>query len=194
MNLGQAFARYAAADPHSAPVTQVGTRALLTLAMLAAIALAFFGMRRAWLGKAKKFAHLPAPESAVPSEAVAIGEPALARFAGTTSAGNWLDRIVVHGLGTPRAIEVQIFDSGIALTDGNDFSLWIPKSKISSVRTGRGLAGDVVEPDGMFIITWTLGNDSLDSGIRMERHLEHERMAQLLTGFNGTEVTQGAGA
>ena len=193
MNLGQGFARFTAADPHSAPITQVGTRTLLTLAMLAAIALAFFGMRRAWLGKEKKFAHLPAPETTVPSGAVALGEPALARFAGTTSAGNWLDRVVVHGLGTPRAIEFQVFDSGLSITDGNDYSLWIPKSKISGIKTGRGLAGDVVEPDGMFLVTWALGSDSLDSGIRIERHSEHERIAQLLSGFKSSDIMQGDG-
>lgn len=194
MNLGQLFALISAADPQSAPVTQIGMRSLLTLGMVAFIALAFFGMRRAWLGKAKKFAHLPAPESEVPASAISLGDSSLARFAGTTSAGNWLDRVVVSGLGTPRAVEVQVFNSGLSVTDGREFSLWIPKESISSVKTGRGIAGDVVEPDGMFIVTWTLGTELLDSGIRIERHSEHERIANLLNGFNASGVTQGAGA
>jgi hypothetical protein len=59
--------------------------------------------------------------------------------------------------------------------------LWLPKQDIVAVRTGRGIAGDVVEPDGMIIVSWTLGDTTLDSGIRVSRNADHEQVLGELT-------------
>lgn len=165
--------------PHSAPVTQWGPRLAFTFLTLLIIALAVVGMRRGWKGKAKKFAELVAPESALPTDAHLLCGPLEARFAGTTTHGNWLDRVTVFDLGTPRGVAVSLYQEGLWLTDSDTFSLWIPKSAITKITTSRGLAGDVVEPDGMIIIEWALAQTAesqvmaLDSGIRIARHDDH---------------------
>ena len=167
------------ATPHSAQVTQWGPRLAFTFLTLLVIGLAVLGMRRGWNGKARKFAPLSAPESDIPADAQLLCGPFEARFAGTTTHGNWLDRVTVHGLGTPRGVAVSLFQDGLWLTDSDEFSLWIPKAAITNVATSRGLAGDVVEPDGMIIIEWALAQTAesqvmaLDSGIRITRHDDH---------------------
>lgn len=162
------------------------SRILFTLLVLAVIALALWGMRRAWLAKGKKFAHLPMPATNIPTDAIAKTDFYQARFAGSTVSGSWLDRITVHGLGTVRSVTVAAFDSGVFVTDGGNFNLWLPLGQISSVRTSRGIAGDVVEPEGMIIFTWQLGGVAIDTGIRVTRHQDHEvfltAVAQALNG------------
>jgi len=152
----------------------VTSRIIFTLAVIAIIGLAIWGMRRAWLGKAKKFSHLPAPESAVPANSIAVTDAFESRFAGSTVSGQWLNRITVHALGTPRGVVASVNSDGIFIKDDADFSLWLPKADLTAVRTGRGIAGDVVEPQGMVILTWTLGDQSIDTGLRINRNSDHE--------------------
>lgn len=161
-------------SPHSAPITQVTSRTILTFAVIAIIALAIWGLRRAWLGKAAEFAALPAPASTLPTTATALTPAYPARFAGTTVSGQWLKRVTVHGLGTPRGITASVYREGIYLTDDANFSLWLALESITGLRAGRGIAGDVVEPDGMVILTWKLGEQLLDTGLRISRHEDHQ--------------------
>lgn len=161
-------------EPHSAPVTHVTSRIIFTLVVFAVIGLAIWGMRRAWLGKATKFADLPAPQSQVPVSSIPVTEEVTARFAGSTVSGQWLNRITAHALGTPRGVVASVHSDGIFIKDDGDFSLWLPKSDLTQVRTGRGIAGDVVEPEGMVILTWNLGEQSIDTGLRVNRNLDHE--------------------
>lgn len=164
--------------PHSAPVTYLTSRILLTLLVVGVIALSLWGMRRAWLAKSRQFRDLPQPASAVPHGSVATTEPFEARFAGSTVSGQWLNRITVHALGTPRSVVAMVHDDGIVITDDADFTLWISRTAISTIHTGRGIAGDVVEPDGMVIVTWTLGEQLIDTGLRISRHEEHDIFIQ----------------
>jgi len=88
---------------------------------------------------------------------------------------------VTYDLGTPRGVTVAVSPDGLWLTDDTDFNLWLPAQDIVGVRTSRGIAGDVVEPDGMIIVSWTLGDTTLDSGIRVSRHADHELVLAELT-------------
>lgn len=180
MTAFNAIARLAA-EPHSAPVTHWGPRLAFTFITVAVIALAVWGMRRSWEKKARQFAHLPAPAAQAPSDVTWTAGPVEARFAGTTTTGQWLNRVVTHNLGTPRGVQVSVSPQGLLLTDETDFRLWIPTQDIVAVRTGRGIAGDVVEPDGMIIVSWTLGDTTLDSGIRVSRNADHEQVLGELT-------------
>lgn len=185
----------------SAPVTNVGLRTLLTLVVIAIILLSVYGMFRGWRKKFK--ANLAPIQNDIPAGANAISPKVAARFAGTTTANNWLDRITNYELGTPRGIDFQVFDQGIYFTDTQEFKLWISKEQISQVRTGRGIAGDVVEKDGMLIFTWQLGETLLDTGVRVSRHADHELIVTALNSFPNagtlpknadTGIDMGAGA
>lgn len=169
----------------SAPITNLGPRLAMTGIMVAIVALAFFGMRRAWVAKGKRFELAPAPLG-VSDDLASVAGPFEARFAGTVTAGNWLDRVTVHGLGTPRSISATFAHEGLALVDSQGTSVWsilIPIRSIESVQTGRGIAGDVVEPNGMIVVTWHLGYLRLATGIRVTRHLEHQELLETLNAY-----------
>lgn len=169
----------------SAPVTDLGPRMAMVGIMVAIVIAAFFGMRRAWVAKGKRFELAPAP-LAVAEDVASISGPFDARFAGTVTAGNWLDRVTVHGLGLPRSISATFTHDGLALVDSAGVDTWsilIPIRSIESVQTGRGIAGDVVEPDGMIVVTWHLGYLRLATGIRVTRHAEHQELLETLNTY-----------
>ena len=162
-------------SPESQPITAIGPRALFTLLTIVAISLAFAGMRLGWVRTARRFNFLPKPESTVPADAKLALPAVEARLAGTTIAGKWLDRVNTYDLCTPRAVEVSTYDIGVFITDGENFNLWIPQLRTSAIARGRGIAGDVVEPEGLIVLTWRLGDTDLDTGIRVQRHSDHEK-------------------
>ena len=168
-------------SPHSRPITSIGPRALFTVVTLVAISLAFAGMRLGWVRTARRFSFLPKPESAVPSDAKLALSPVAARLAGTTLAGKWLERVNTYDLCTPRAVEVGVYDIGVFITDSEEFNLWIPQLQISAIARSRGIAGDVVEPEGLIVLTWQLGDTYLDTGIRVQRHSDHEKTFEALS-------------
>lgn len=164
----------------SAPITHIAQRSILVAVVFFAIGLAFLGMRSAWVKKSRAFSNLPKPLRFANEESVIVVGPVEGRFSGTTTAGNWLDRVTVHDLGLPQSITVSVHDDGLHLRGSGDFALWIPREQIHGVRTSRGLAGDVVEPDGMIIVAWRLGYQDVDSGIRVSRHADHEQILAAL--------------
>jgi hypothetical protein len=165
----------------SAPVTEIGKRAFLTLIMFVLIGLSFWGMRIGWKNRSRQDIELPSTD--IPAGAIKFTEPLLARFAGTTTSGSWLDRITNFDLGTPRGVDLQVFNTGIYLSDQSQFSLWIAKEQITNIATKQGIAGDVVEKDGMLVITWKLGDLLVDSGLRVNRHADHELIVSALKTF-----------
>lgn len=176
----------------SAPVTDIPQRTLLTLLVIGVIALAFFAMRKGWQNKSKR--KVDQISTAIPNGAVAISTSVDARFAGSTTSGNWLDRITDQNLGTPRGISLQVFQEGLFMTDLGDFNLWISIESIKKIKTGQGIAGDVVEKNGMLLITWQLGDLAIDTGVRVNRHLDHELIVSAVQNFPGKLQSAEVGA
>ena len=101
----------------SAQVTDWGPRIALTLLVLAVIGLAIWGMRRGWLARGRRQADLPAPPT-VPPHVVADGPgvPAVpGMYVATTSTGDLLDRIVVHGLGNRGRADLYLRTDGVLI-------------------------------------------------------------------------------
>ena len=86
-----------ARSAESAPVTQWLLRLLLVGVVIALIALVLFGMRRGWRARGERQSALPAPPVEGLEQATLGPVPGV--FVGSSSAGDWLDRIVVHYLG-----------------------------------------------------------------------------------------------
>ena len=89
-------------------VTKWGPRIALTLIVLIIIGLALWGMRRGWKNKAHKQDAIPAPATVPTTEAALIGGPTEGTYLASTTAGQWLDRIVVHSLGVPSRATVSL--------------------------------------------------------------------------------------
>jgi hypothetical protein len=155
-----------AAEPTSAPVTQWPLRILLVLIVVGVIALVLLGMRRGWLRRARSQEDLPAPPmpDRVPEGAEAI--PGV--FLGSTSHGDWLDRIVVHDLGVRSRVSAQVLPEGVALWREGARDLLIPTASLRGAAMARGIAGKAYERDGVLVITWDLGGRLIDTGLRAD--------------------------
>ena len=153
----------------------------VTLLFLA-LGLAYLGMWLGWQRRARKHdlpPLLPAPAvSDLPPAKLEAG----GRYFGTTVSGDWLDRVVAQGLGTRSMVRLRLSAEGLDVVRvGGSFR--IPSAALRSARHDQGIAGKVVPPHGLLVVTWQHGKVLLDSGFRLEPSKGGEGSAQ------GTGVT-----
>ena len=139
---------------------------LSVLILFGLLLLAYFGMWRGWRRRAGKH-DLPA---LVPLPPVAeLPEPRLqagARYFGTTVAGDWLDRVVARGLGARSSCRLQLSADGLDVVRLAG-SFRIPADALRGARHDQGIAGKVVPPHGLLVVTWQHGDLTLDTGFRL---------------------------
>lgn len=136
------------------------------LLLLGALLLAYLGMWRGWRRRARK--HDLPPLVAAPSVAD-LPEPKLvggARYFGTTVAGDWLDRVVARGLGARSSCRLNLSGEGLDVIRLAG-SFRIPASALRGARHDQGIAGKVVPPHGVLVVTWQHGDLTLDTGFRL---------------------------
>jgi hypothetical protein len=146
-----------------APVTNWPLRIVLVGVVIAVIGLVCWGMWRGWKRRGARQADIPSP---APVGAGPFAQRVSGLFLGTSRAGDWLDRIVVHGLGVPSRAHCLVGSSGIAFerTGAPDFA--IPVDDLHGVRIDRGVAGMVRERNGVIVLTWQLGSAQVECGFR----------------------------
>jgi hypothetical protein len=161
-----------ATDRVSPSVTAWPERLALTLGMIVVIALAVLGMWWGWRARSRRQSDLAAPQefTGEVGTLLAVSE---GRYLGTCRAGDWLDRIVAHGLGAPSAAALNVIPAGMVLTREGAPDLFIPIESVDSVRADRALAGQVLERDGVIVIRWRLGDTLVDTGFHGDRAAEH---------------------
>ncbi len=171
-------ASWAAAE--SAAVTDWGPRILLTAAVVLVIILATWGMWRGWRARAASQASMPPPAPA-PQRGRDLPGPGVAgRYVATTSAGDLLDRIVVHGLGHRGRAWLAITPEGVLITRRGEPDLWIPGASMSDVRLGSGQAQQAFEAGGLVLIEWQLGDRRVETGFRADDPQQHIETAREL--------------
>jgi hypothetical protein len=87
-------------------------------------------------------------------------------YVGTTTAGNWQDRIVAGGLGHRAATEIRLYDNGVLMDRAGGRPLWIPAGALTDARADRALAGKAMGTDGLLVFRWRLGEHEVESGVR----------------------------
>ncbi|MEV4561283.1 hypothetical protein AB0K51_30435 [Kitasatospora sp. NPDC049285] len=144
-----------------------------TVGLLIVIALAYWLMRQGWNWRRTLQSELPPP----PAAPALLDSPALlaasGRYHGTTTAGNWLDRVVAHGLGTRSLAELTLTERGLLIDRPGETGLWIPAEELAGARLDSGIAGKVV-PAGLLVIGWKLAGTGLESGFRLDAAAEHD--------------------
>ena len=142
------------------------TRTLLSVAIVALVLLGVAGMARGWRNKGRRQADLPG----LPAVPTGLGEPLVDDVEGvyvaTTSAGDWLDRIVVHGLGVRSNAHLTVARPGVLLTREGAPDVFVPAERLTGVQLAKGMAGTVVEDDGLVVLTWQHGDRQLATGFR----------------------------
>jgi hypothetical protein len=143
-------------------------RALLTIACLAVLALAVWGLRVGWRHRAGRQSDLPPlpRRPAQPGAVLAQAETGL--YVGTTYASSWQDRVVAQGLGARAAAALRVYPSGVAFDREGAELIFVPATAVVEARLAPGLAGKVVGAGGLFVVRWRLGEQVLDSGFRAD--------------------------
>jgi hypothetical protein len=170
----------------SAPLTHLGPRLALTAAILALLALCYWGMWRGWKARQARQADIP-PLPPVP--AVGALGPLRAEAEGTyvvtTSAGDWLDRIAVHGLGVRSLAMLAVHDAGVLVARVGAPDLFVPAPALRGVRLERGMAGKFVEEGGLVVMTWQHGERELDTGFRPRAAADRDVLVATLGALAG---------
>ncbi|GGV10546.1 hypothetical protein GCM10010275_59310 [Streptomyces litmocidini] len=177
-----------AAERKSAEVTDWAGRLGWVVGLLLFVAFVYWLMRQGWKWRGSLQSDLPdlpaAPEQAGEATLTLSG-----RYHGSTTAGQWLDRIVAHGLGARSRVELTLTDAGIEVVrpGANDF--FVPAAAVRGARLDKGIAGKVLPEGGLLIITWEHGGKPLDSGFRSDRAAEHTAWVEALNSMNAVSTT-----
>lgn len=139
------------------------------------IVLGIYGlMWKGWRHRSRKHdlpALVPVPPVADLPEAKLIGG---ARYFGTTVAGDWLDRVVAHGLGARSSCRLNLSAEGLDVIRLAG-SFRVPAAALRGARHDQGIAGKVVPPHGLLVVTWEHGDLTLDSGFRLTEEAVADR-------------------
>ena len=163
-------------------------RVLLTLATIAFGVGVSLLMLRGWRGRQRRQADLPPPPAPPEQPGQNVLSAVAGLFIGTTVAGDWLDRVAVHGLSTRATGWLSVRTDGVLVERDGSEPLWLPYACVRSATTGEKLAGKVVGTNGLLLVDWQLGDRRLTSGFRAEDHAEHRRLAAAITAHLPTEA------
>ncbi|NYI04982.1 PH-like domain-containing protein [Allostreptomyces psammosilenae] len=163
-------------DPRSQEVTNWGERLGWTAVMVALVAVVYWSMWRAWRRRAARQGDLPElPQP--PAEPGPVLLTGTGRYHASTTAGEWLDRIVARGLGTRSLAELTLTPAGLHVGRPAATSFFVPAAALRGAGIGHGVAGRVFPEGGLLVVTWQHGERVLDSGFRMDDSATHEEWA-----------------
>ncbi|MFF8969453.1 hypothetical protein [Streptomyces sp. NPDC014995] len=201
-----------AAEKESAEVTDWAARIGWVVGLALFVALVYWLMREGWKWRGTLQGDLPElPTRPSPTTLDAGGEPPLpgmpdesgeakltmsGRYHGSTTAGQWLDRIVAHGLGTRSRVELTLTDAGLDVVRPGAADFFVPVAALREARLDKGIAGKVLTEGGLLVVTWAHGDRLIDSGFRSDRAAEHGEWVDVINSLiNKTETqteTEGA--
>ncbi|MET7598731.1 PH-like domain-containing protein [Streptomyces sp. NPDC004082] len=199
---------YIAAGQKSAEVTDWAARIGWLVGLVLFVALVYWLMREGWKWRGTLQGDLPElptrPAPAAPDEdgprlpgmPTGPGPARLTmsgRYHGSTTAGQWLDRIVAHGLGTRSRVELTLTDAGLDVVRPGATDFFVPAGALREARLDKGIAGKVLTEGGLLVVTWAHGDRLIDSGFRSDRAAEHNEWVDTLNAMiNKSNDTEGA--
>ncbi|WP_312181460.1 hypothetical protein [Arthrobacter sp.] len=138
---------------------------IFLLGALAATALLLGLFAAGWRGRRRRQSDVPRPRP-LPDDLEMPRFQAEGQYVATTSAGDWLDRVAVYGLGVKSTATAAVFPEGLFFARTGAPDVWIDRADLRGVRLERGMAGKFVEKDGLVMVTWQLGPKTVDTGFR----------------------------
>jgi hypothetical protein len=171
----------------SAEVTDWGARIGWLVGLVLFIALLYWLMREGWKWRGTLQSDLP-PLPGAPEETGPVKLSMSGRYHGSTTAGQWLDRIVAHGLGTRSRVELTLTDQGLEVERPGATDFFVPTAALREARLDKGIAGKVLTEGGLLVVTWAHGDKLIDSGFRSDHAAEHTAWVETLNQMiNDTE-------
>ncbi|BDH04823.1 MULTISPECIES: hypothetical protein [Streptomyces] len=176
-------------EKKSAAVTDWAARAGWLVGLALFVALVYWLMREGWKWRGTLQSDLPelpeVPEDPGPAILTMSG-----RYHGSTTAGQWLDRIVAHGLGSRSRAELTLTDAGLVVGRPGASDFFVPVEALRGARLDKGIAGKVLTEGGLLVVTWAHGEKLIDSGFRSDHAAEHTTWVETLNQM--TNHTEGA--
>ncbi|MEU0224877.1 hypothetical protein ABZ177_11045 [Streptomyces sp. NPDC006284] len=180
-----------AAEKESAEVTDWAARIGWVVGLGLFVALVYWLMREGWKWRSTLQGDLPelpdAPDAPGPARLGMSG-----RYHGSTTAGQWLDRIVAHGLGTRSRVELTLTDAGLDVVRPGATDFFVPVTALREARLDKGIAGKVLTEGGLLVVTWEHGDKLIDSGFRSDHAAEHNEWVETLNDMINKTETEGA--
>ncbi|ANP53888.1 hypothetical protein J2Z21_006689 [Streptomyces griseochromogenes] len=171
----------------SAEVTDWGARIGWLVGLALFVALVYWLMREGWKWRGTLQGDLPELPSA-PDEPGEARLTMSGRYHGSTTAGQWLDRIVAHGLGTRSRAELTLTEAGLDVVRPGATDFFVPAAALREARLDKGIAGKVLTEGGLLVVTWAHGDKLIDSGFRSDHAAEHTEWVDTLNHMiNDTE-------
>ncbi|MFD7391961.1 hypothetical protein ACFV46_26225 [Streptomyces sp. NPDC059852] len=180
-----------AADQKSAEVTDWAARVGWVVGLALFVALVYWLMREGWKWRGTLQSDLPALPSA-PDDPGPARLSMSGRYHGSTTAGQWLDRIVAHGLGTRSRAELTLTDAGLDVVRPGAADFYVPADRLRGARLDKGIAGKVLTEGGLLVVTWAHGDRLIDSGFRSDHAAEHTAWVDALNSMTNDTSTEGA--
>ncbi|MFF7260307.1 hypothetical protein ACFZCL_08475 [Streptomyces sp. NPDC008159] len=180
-----------AAQKESAEVTNWAGRIGWVVGLALFVALVYWLMREGWKWRGTLQSDLP-ELPAVPEEPGEARLTMSGRYHGSTTAGQWLDRIVAHGLGTRSRAELTLTDAGLDVVRPGATDFFVPREALREARLDKGIAGKVLTEGGLLVVTWAHGDKLLDSGFRSDHAAEHNEWVETLNQMIKKTETEGA--
>ena len=180
-----------AAERESAEVTDWAARLGWVAGLALFVVLVYWLMREGWKWRGTLQGDLPELPSA-PDEPGEARLTMSGRYHGSTTAGQWLDRIVAHGLGTRSRAELTLTDAGLDVVRPGAADFFVPAAALREARLDKGIAGKVLTEGGLLIVTWAHGGKLIDSGFRSDRAAEHNEWVDVINSMIETTTREGA--
>ena len=180
-----------AAQKESAEVTDWAARIGWVVGLGLFVALVYWLMREGWKWRGTLQGDLPALPSA-PDDPGPARLSMSGRYHGSTTAGQWLDRIVAHGLGTRSRAELTLTDAGLDVVRPGAADFFVPADRLRGARLDKGIAGKVLTEGGLLVVTWAHGDRLIDSGFRSDHAAEHTAWVDALNSMTNDSTTEGA--
>ncbi|MET9223631.1 hypothetical protein ABZX65_33385 [Streptomyces sp. NPDC003300] len=179
-----------AADKHSAKVTDWTDRIGWIVGLALFVGLLYWLMRQGWQWRRTLQGGLPA----LPQAPEETGEPLLefdGRYHGSTTAGQWLDRIVAHGLGVRSKVTLTLTEEGLDADRVGAPGFFVPAAALRGARLDKGIAGKVLTEGGLLVVTWEHGGTLIDSGFRADHAAQHPAWVAEINRVSGGEDAPG---
>lgn len=150
--------------------------AIVVVFMVALLALLVLG----WRARVKRQSGIAKPARA-PQDAGEILAHFTGKYVATTSAGDQLDRVAVHGLGFRGSVSIDVHRAGLLVAINGADEFFIPAQDMRGIGTATWTIDRVVEKDGLDRLEWTLGDKHVDSYFRLDNAAAFEKIVATLT-------------
>jgi len=147
----------------------------LSVTVLVVLALlGLWGMWHGWRSRGRRTAALVTTLPGVPdAPGDARTDDLEAVYVSSTRSGDWLDRVVAHGLGVRSPASVRVHAAGVLVARTGARDVWVPAGALTAVGTTSGQAGKFVGRDELVVLTW-VPDPSTGTPLDTALHVRHD--------------------